>query len=44
MRSNGNGPGYRPPSAKDGDPRFGGDCPVLIGDPWAGDDYDLDGD
>lgn len=48
MRANGNGPGYRPPSAKDGFPRFGGDSTELICDPFARQDAmaaaDEDGD
>jgi hypothetical protein len=47
MRANGNGPGYRPPSAKDGSPRFGGDSTELICDPYARQDLmgvDPDGD
>jgi hypothetical protein len=48
VRANGNGPGYRPPSAKDGFPRFGGDSTELICDPYARQDLmasaDEDGD
>ena len=45
MRANGNGPGYAPPSAKDGEPRFGQYQTMEIGDPFSDtDDTDLDGD
>ncbi len=35
MRSNGNGPGYAPPSSKDGEPRLGEYQTEAICDPFA---------
>jgi len=45
MKANGNGPGYSPPSSKDGDPRFGTFGSMLIDDPFSAQaDTDYDGD
>jgi hypothetical protein len=45
MKANGNGPGYSPPSARDGEPRFGQSGSMLIDDPFEfQSDTDFDGD
>ena len=45
MRANGNGPGYAPPSSKDGEPRLGRYQTSLIDDPFSDNsDTDYDGD